>query len=85
MVADLQRHTTEGRLSLAEFTDRAGRAYRSATHGDLLALTSDLPALPPPPQPARPPRRDQRNLIIALALALLAIAIIGVARALLMP
>jgi hypothetical protein len=85
VVVDLERHTTDGRLSLAEFTDRAGRAYRAATRADLSQLTSDLPALPPLLPPAPPPGRDQRNLIIALALALLTIAVLGLALALLKP
>ncbi len=85
VVADLERHTADGRLSLAEFTDRAGRAYQAATRAELSQLTSDLPALPPALPPPPPPGRDQRNLIIALALALLTIAALGIALALLKP
>jgi hypothetical protein len=84
VVADLERHTADGRLSLDEFTDRAGRAYRAATHGDLSELTSDLPALLPL-APVRLPGRDQRHLIIALALSLLTIAVLGAVLALLKP
>ena len=82
VVAELERHTGDGRLSLAEFTDRAGRAYRAATHGELAALTQDLPVLPPLPPPPVPPARDQRNLLVALALALVTIAALAVVLAL---
>jgi DUF1707 SHOCT-like domain len=78
VVTELERHTAAGRLSLDEFTDRAGRAYAAATHGELTALTHDLPTLPPPPVPAR----DQRSLVVALALALLTVAVLAVILAL---
>jgi hypothetical protein len=74
LVADqLEAHTAAGRLSLHEFTDRVGRAYAASTHGELAAITHDLPPLPAP----RRPTRDQRNLFIALALALLTISALG--------
>jgi hypothetical protein len=76
VVADLERHTAAGRLSLDEFTDRVGRAYAAATHGELAALTHDLPT------PAPVPARDQRNLLVALALALVTIAALAVVLAL---
>ena len=46
----------EGRLSQAEYNERMSRAYEGRTYGDLLALTSDLPAgpLPIPSHPAWP-------------------------------
>jgi hypothetical protein len=81
VVADLERHTAAGRLSLDEFTDRAGRAYAAATHGELAALTHDLPTLPVP-VPALVPAGDQRNLLAALALALVTIAALAVVLAL---
>ena len=40
----LQHHTAAGRLTLDEFTTRADAVYRASTHGDLTALTADLPA-----------------------------------------
>jgi hypothetical protein len=85
VVAELERHTAEGRLSLDEFTQRAGQAFAAATHGDLAAITHDLPALPPPPPPAPQPAGDQRNLLIALGLALLTIAALAVVLALFRP
>jgi len=81
VAAELERHTAAGRLSLHEFTERVGRAYAAATHGELAAITHDLPAVPSPSRPAR----DQRNLFIALALALLTITALGVVFALLKP
>ena len=79
MVAEMERHTADGRLSLDEFTDRVGRAYGALTHGELAAVVADLPPMPIPPAP---PARDQRNLLIALAPALVTIAALAVALAL---
>jgi hypothetical protein len=79
VVAELEQHTAAGRLSLDEFTDRAGQAYAAATHGELAALTQDLPTLPPPPAA---PDRDQRSLLVALALALVTVAVLAVILAL---
>ena len=43
-VADrLNTAVGEGRLTLAEFSDRVGAAYAARTHGDLEPLVSDLP------------------------------------------
>lgn len=77
-VAELERHTAAGRLSLDEFSERVGRVYSAATHGDLVRITHDLPAAP-----ARTPaRNEQRHLIIAMALALFTIAALGIVLAL---
>jgi len=37
----------EGRLSMDEFTDRTGLAFRAVTYGDLAPLCADLPAAGP--------------------------------------
>ncbi len=37
----------EGRLSNDEFQDRMAKAQQARTFGDLAALTTDLPAMPP--------------------------------------
>lgn len=79
VAAALERHTAEGRLSLDEFTDRVGRVYRAATHGELARITHDLPPAPPPPPAVR---RDQRALVIAMALALATIAALALVLAL---
>jgi hypothetical protein len=47
--AELQRHTSAGRLSMDEFSERAAAVYRSRTMGELDALTADLPLEPNPP------------------------------------
>jgi Domain of unknown function (DUF1707)/Cell wall-active antibiotics response 4TMS YvqF len=44
VVARLNAATGEGRLTLEEFTDRAGRAYAARTQGELARLVDDLPA-----------------------------------------
>ena len=76
IIAALERHTSEGRLSLDEFSERVGLAYAATTHGDLARLTRDLPVedatratLPPTPQ---------RQLLAALFLAALTIALLAV-------
>lgn len=78
VVADLERHTADGRLSLTEYSDRAARVYQAATYADLAAITHDLPALPP----ERPPSHEHRHLIIALLLAAVTIALLATAIAL---
>ena len=75
VVADLERHTAEGRLSLDEFSERVGRVYTATTQADLTRITHDLPAAAPP---APLPRRDQRSLFIAMSLALITIFALGV-------
>src|SRR5689334_18403710 len=62
VVARLGTAAGEGRLTLAEFDDRSGRAYAAKTHGELQDLVADLPAM------AR--ARDHRGM----ALSLLALA-----------
>jgi len=41
----------DGRLSLDEFTDRVGDVYQARTSAELVALTTDLPAVPEAPTP----------------------------------
>jgi hypothetical protein len=43
VIAELQRHTAAGRLSMDEFSERAAAVYGSRTMGELAALTADLP------------------------------------------
>ncbi|MDP9799157.1 signal recognition particle GTPase [Catenuloplanes nepalensis] len=43
----LRAALNEGRLDLAEFDERLGRAYAAKTYGDLDGLLSDLPGWPP--------------------------------------
>ena len=51
VVALLQRHFADGRLTQAELEERAGAAFVARTRDELSALTADLPE-----QDARPPR-----------------------------
>jgi hypothetical protein len=44
VVALLQRHFADGRLTQAELEERAGAAYAAQTRDQLGALTTDLPA-----------------------------------------
>ncbi|MDP5185031.1 DUF1707 domain-containing protein [Blastococcus sp. BMG 814] len=49
----LGRAMSEGRLTVAEYDERLGRAYAARTFGELAELTTDLPAPAPRPAPAR--------------------------------
>lgn len=48
VAADLNQHFGVGRLDLAEFDARTGRALGARTRGDLAGLLADLPPLRPP-------------------------------------
>ena len=54
VVERLQGALEDGRLSMDEFTDRTGLAFRAVTYGDLAPLCADLPASSPviAPEPA---------------------------------
>jgi hypothetical protein len=56
VAAALSRAVGEGRLTLAEFSDRAGAAHAAVTRAELVPLTADLPDGPPPARPAGAPR-----------------------------
>lgn len=43
VIAELRRHTGEGRLTLDEFADRAGEVYAANTGSQLDRVTADLP------------------------------------------
>jgi class 3 adenylate cyclase len=47
-VALLREHVVAGRLTLDEFSDRAGRALEATTRGELEAVMADLPEVPVP-------------------------------------
>lgn len=71
VVAALERHTAAGRLTLDEFGHRIDRVLAATTHADLAAITRDLPAEPPvEPQ--------HRGLLIAFAIALVTLAVLGI-------
>ena len=56
VVQALGEHTSAGRLTMAEFEERAGSAYAAQTLADLDVLTQDLPAVRTPP-PVQTPQR----------------------------
>ena len=56
VAADLGRAVGEGRLTLAEFSDRVGQAHAARTRAELAPLTADLAVAAAPPQSAQPPR-----------------------------
>jgi Domain of unknown function (DUF1707) len=56
VAADLGRAVGEGRLTLAEFSDRVGQAHAATTRAELAPLTADLPVAAARSQPAQPPR-----------------------------
>jgi hypothetical protein len=69
VLAELQRHTSAGRLSMDEFSQRAAAVYASRTMGELAALTADLPH-DPNPHAAKPIRRVPWT-VVAVAVAYL--------------
>jgi hypothetical protein len=76
IIAALERHTTEGRLSLDEFSVRVGLAYAATTHGELARLTRDLP-VEDAVGSAHPPTAP-RQLLAALFLSVLTIALLAI-------
>jgi len=81
VVALLRLHCTEGRISLDEFSDRAGLAYAAASSAELDRVVYDLPVPwrdePPPvryadndhlprPQPREKRRRKPMRAIVAV-------------------
>ena len=81
VVAALERHTTAGRLSLDEFSERVSLVYAAATRSDLDQLTADLPAEPPSAASLATP--EYRQLLLAFLLAMATIVVLGVVLALL--
>jgi DUF1707 SHOCT-like domain len=79
IIAELERHTAAGRLTLDEFSDRGGLVYNAATHADLARVTHDLPATVPA-VPAPP--SDRGHLLAAFLLATITIVLLGIALAL---
>jgi DUF1707 SHOCT-like domain len=67
VVADLERHTAAGRLSLDEYSERVARALAAPTHAELAAVTRDLPA----EQPA-----VTRQLLVAFLLAFVTLTVL---------
>nr|WP_189181456.1 DUF1707 domain-containing protein [Microbispora rosea] len=55
VVERLREASAEGRLTLAELTERTEAAYLAQTHGELAQITADLPGATPAPGPAPAP------------------------------
>lgn len=77
VVAALHQHTAAGRLTLDEFSDRAGAVWTARTLGDLAALTRDLPALPNSAVDAGPVGRGRQELLMVFAAAALTLLLLG--------
>ena len=78
LVEQLQRHAADGRLSLDEYAERVDRVLVARTHGELAAVVHDLPA-EPTADIAVDHREGARQLILALLVALLVLAVLGAA------
>ena len=78
LVEQLQRHAAVGRLSLDEYAERVDRVLVDRTQGELAAVVHDLPA-ESTVDAALDHREGARQLIVALLLALLVLAVIGAA------
>jgi DUF1707 SHOCT-like domain len=78
LVEQLQRHAAAGRLSLDEYAERVDRVLVARTHGELAAVVYDLPA-ESTVDAALHHREAARQLIVALLVALLVLAVLGAA------
>ncbi|MEO3927432.1 DUF1707 domain-containing protein [Micromonosporaceae bacterium B7E4] len=82
VVADLQRHTEQGRLSLDEFSERVGAVYTARTLGELATVTRDLPAAPAvtePPGSGSTGARRELLIVFAVAVATLLLLVVFMA------
>jgi Domain of unknown function (DUF1707) len=90
VLSELSEHFQAGRLTNAEFDERAGQALAARTWGELRDLQRDLPAAGPGPQslaatpsaatPERSPGRTARLPVALLAGIAIAVALsVGVA------
>lgn len=61
-VARLREASAEGRLTLEELAARTGNAYGARTHGELVRVTADLPAV----SAREPRRRDLPRVVLGL-------------------
>jgi len=59
VLAVLSEHFQAGRLTSQELEERTGTALAARTHGELAALTSDLPGPVPAAGPAPAPRASR--------------------------
>ena len=75
VIDDLQQHTTAGRLSLDEFSERVGLVLAARTLDDLAAVTRDLPAVP---APAAADQRGRRDLLILATVVVVTLVLLYV-------
>jgi hypothetical protein len=76
VVTELAEHLKDGRLQPDEFDERVGRAVSARTRGDLDVLLTDLPR-PVPAMPAPPPARLLPFPLVAIALFVTGMMLIG--------
>jgi len=81
-VAALERHTSAGRLTLDEFSDRVGAVFAAATLGELALVTRDLPAEMPAVADAHPLSGQARQLMLTLLISIGTLIVLGVVLAL---
>ncbi|SFP68292.1 protein of unknown function [Geodermatophilus dictyosporus] len=65
VVIRLDASLADGRLTLAEYEDRAARAHAARTYGELAGLTADLPRPVPQPVRTRPERSPVTRAVYA--------------------
>ena len=80
VVAALERHTGAGRLTLDEFAQRAEAACGARTLDELAAVVSDLPA--DGTAGGLADSGPSRELLLVFAVAIVTLALLGVALAL---
>jgi hypothetical protein len=73
VVAELQRHFVEGRLTSDELGERVEKALNARVFGDFAPLLADLPALAVDATPAR--RSEWRHYVVAQPLGAILILI----------
>jgi hypothetical protein len=66
VVEQLREASVEGRLTLAELTDRTEAAYTATTHAELALLTQDLPEGAPVRTPAPRPEGGKRRWFVGV-------------------
>jgi class 3 adenylate cyclase len=67
VVDRLRRHCADGRITLDEFSDRAGQVYAARTRADLVEVLADLPEpLPVPSSDAPAVRRRTTSLVVGI-------------------
>jgi hypothetical protein len=82
VVAELQRHFVDGRLSGDELAERVEQTLGARTFGELAVPLEDLPALagspPPPPLAISPHDRPRRTMAPVLGAVLIAFGLLAI-------